>query len=126
MPAQCIPGLWKGMGFRTVAQSPRDVKLLLLQRFVRLYAYGATFIILVQFLARLDIADARIGLFLTLTMLGDVVVSFVLTLITDQVGRRKILAAGALLMTLSGVTFSLSDTYWVLLLASVVGVISPR
>lgn len=118
--------LSKGSGLATVLKASRDAKFLFLQRFFRLYAYGATFIILVHFLSSLGISDEHVGLFMTLTMLGDVVISFVLTLITDQVGRRKVLAAGAILMIVSGVVFALSSTYWVLVLASVVGVISPR
>ena len=62
---------------------------------------------------------------MTLTLLGDVVISLVLTSITDQVGRRRVLSAGASLMIASGFVFSTSNNYWVLLLASVFGVISP-
>lgn len=115
-----------GTGVSTVRKSSRDVKLLFAQRFFRLFAYGATFLILVHFLASLGISDKLAGLFMTLTMLGDALISFVLVLITDQVGRRKILALGAILMTVSGVVFASNSTYWVLLAASVVGVISPR
>ena len=115
-----------GCGFFTVLNASRDVKCLFLQRFFRLFAYGATFLILVQFLTSLGISDELAGLFMTLTMLGDAVISFVLVLITDQVGRRKILALGAILMIMSGIVFSLSSTYWILVLASVIGVISPR
>lgn len=113
-------------GVVAILGSPYDTKLLCLQRFVRLFAYGTSFLILVHFLTSLGINDAHVGLFMTLTLLGDVVISFVLTLITDRVGRRKILAAGAVLMTMSGVVFSLTSNYWLLVLASVVGVISPR
>lgn len=112
-------------GLTTVLQSGRDAKLLCAQRFVRLFAYGASFLVLVPFLASLGIPDARIGLFMTLTLLGDVVISLILTAITDRVGRRRILAAGTLLMAGSGIAFALSDNFWILLLASIVGVISP-
>lgn len=118
--------LAKESGAATIFNSSRDTKLLCLQRFVRLFAYGISFLILVHYLANLGINDARIGLFMTLTLLGDVVISFCLTLITDKVGRRSVLTAGAGLMAMSGVVFSLSSNYWVLVLASVVGVISPR
>lgn len=113
-------------GFTTAIHSSRDTKLLCLQRFVRLFAYGASFLILVHFLSTLGFSDERIGLFMTLTLLGDVVISFVLTMITDQVGRRRVLAAGASMMIMSGLVFSLSGIYWLLLIASVFGVISPR
>ena len=118
--------LSKTSGLTTVIKSPRDVKLLIFQRFVRIFGYGLTFIILVHFLLSLEISNERVGLFMTITMLGDVAISFTLVLITDNVGRRNVLAAGAILMAMSGIVFALSSNYWMLLLASVIGVISPR
>ncbi|TPX18573.1 uncharacterized protein E0L32_002430 [Thyridium curvatum] len=113
------------IGISAITGSCRDTKLLCAQRMVRLFAYGASFLILVQFLSSLDIPDDRIGLFMTLTLLGDVAISFVLTAITDAVGRRKILAIGSFLMIVSGVVFFIADNYWILLFVSVLGVISP-
>lgn len=121
-----LAGFLRSTGVTTVLKSPRDAKLLFAQRFFRLFAYGATFLILVQFLTSIGISDKLAGLFMTLTMLGDALISFILVLITDQVGRRKILALGASLMIASGIVFALSSTYWVLVVASVIGVISPR
>jgi predicted MFS family arabinose efflux permease len=113
-------------GFNTLSRSSRDVKLMCLQRFVRLFAYGSCFIILVQFFSSLGISDDQIGLFMTLTLLGDAVISLVLTLITDQVGRRSVLVLGSASMIFSGFFFVVSSNYWILLIASVFGVISPR
>lgn len=114
------------LGVFSVAQSSRDTKILCLQRFVRLFAYGASTLILALYLSSLDITDARIGLFMTLTLLGDVVISFVLTLFADGLGRRRILLLGSGLMTASGVVFAFSGNYWILVAASIFGVISPR
>ena len=63
---------------------------------------------------------------MTLTLLGDVVISLVLTVIADGIGRRKMLGLGSLLMTASGIVFATCSNYWVLVAASVLGVISPR
>ncbi|KAK5661347.1 hypothetical protein OQA88_11243 [Cercophora sp. LCS_1] len=112
-------------GFRAITRSCRDTKLLCLQRFVRLFSYGASFLILVHFLSGLGISDDRIGLFMTLTLLGDAVISSLLTLVTDQVGRRRVLLFGAFSMAASGLVFATSSNYWLLLFASVFGVISP-
>lgn len=62
---------------------------------------------------------------MTLTLTGDIVISFFLTLAADRIGRKTTLAAGAILMSLSGVVFALFDNYWILLAAAVFGVISP-
>ncbi|KAH7169980.1 major facilitator superfamily transporter [Dactylonectria macrodidyma] len=117
--------LAKEIGVAVVVTSCRDTKVLCVQRFVRLFAYGASFLILVHFLASLGFPDERIGLFMTSTLLGDTIISFVLTAITDRVGRRRVIALGALLMVMSGVVFAVSSSYWLLALASIFGVISP-
>lgn len=61
---------------------------------------------------------------MTLTLLGDVILSLLLTLIADNFGRRKVLFMGALLMVLSGAVFAVFENFWVLLGAAVLGVIS--
>ena len=113
-------------GFATLAKSSRDVKLLCLQRLIRLVAYGLSALILIAFLSSCDIEGAWIGAFLTLTLVGDLILSLILTLVADRIGRRRILLLGCCLMTASGIMFVMTTNYWVLLLASVFGVISPR
>ncbi|KAI1644171.1 MFS general substrate transporter [Daldinia loculata] len=112
-------------GLLSLYASSRDVKLLCLQRFTRMFAYGISTLILVAYLSALGIPKTDIGLFMTLTLAGDVCLSFILTLFADALGRRAVLALGALLMSASGVVFALFGSYWVLLVAAVVGVISP-
>ncbi|KAL8687869.1 MAG: hypothetical protein Q9224_005029 [Gallowayella concinna] len=60
-----------------------------------------------------------------MTLWGDVVISFFLTLFADRLGRRRVLILGAALMAASGLVFALSANYWVLVAASILGVISP-
>lgn len=62
---------------------------------------------------------------MTLTLVGDVVISFFLTLFADRLGRKAVLLLGSALMCGSGVVFALSGNFWVLLAAAVLGVISP-
>ncbi|KAI0849738.1 MFS general substrate transporter [Daldinia vernicosa] len=112
-------------GLLSLYASPLDVKLLCLQRFARMFAYGLSTLILVAYLSALAIPKTDIGLFMTLTLAGDVCLSFALTLFADALGRRVVLALGALLVSASGVVFALFGSYWVLLVAAVVGVISP-
>ena len=114
------------LGLISLYKSPLDTKLLCLQRFVRLFAYGGSTLILVSYLSALGISYSRSGLFMALTLVGDVLISFCLTLIADGLGRKTILALGAALMAGSGVVFGLSGNYWILLAAAIFGVISPR
>lgn len=45
-------------------------------------------LILVAYLAELGISTEMIGLFMTLTLVGDVAISLILTLVADTLGRR--------------------------------------
>ncbi|KAL7790788.1 major facilitator superfamily domain-containing protein [Trichoderma ceciliae] len=113
------------LGLVSLYHSTFDVKLLCLQRFVRLFAYGASTLVLVLYLQALGISKTRIGLFMTLTLVGDVCISFGLTLVADGLGRKAILAVGAVMMVGSGIVFALCESYWALLAAAIFGVISP-
>jgi len=53
-----------------------------------------------------------------------VLLSLLLTLVADKLGRRKILFRGSVMMASSGVVFALSEKFWVLLVAAVFGIIS--
>jgi MFS family permease len=61
---------------------------------------------------------------MTLTLLGDVLLSLLLTLVADKLGRRRILFMGSIMMACSGVVFALSENFWILLVAAVFGIIS--
>jgi MFS family permease len=73
------------------------------------------------FFAELKFTDFQIGLFMTLTLLGDVFLGIFLTMVADRVGRRKILFAGSGLMVMSGLLFSYFENFWILLLAAIIG-----
>lgn len=111
-------------GLRSVHAAGLDAILVIVCRSTRMFAYGASSLILALFFAELGVPDERIGLFMTLTLAGDVALSLLLTLVADRAGRRRTLRAGALLMVASGTAFALCDDFWVLLAAAVVGVIS--
>ena len=103
----------------------RDVRLLFAARAVRMFGYGAVAVILVLYLAALDFDGAAIGLLLSLTLFGDTVISLWLTTRADRIGRRRVLAIGALLMAGAGVVFGVAGALPVLLVAATIGVISP-
>lgn len=104
-----------------------DQFTLLALKFVRMFAYGQTSIILVQFLSSVGFSDENIGLFMALTLLGDVLVSMVVAAISHRnlIQRRTLLAISGTMMLASGVVFALCSNYWGLLLASIIGVVSP-
>lgn len=92
---------------------------------VRLFAYGFLALVLWLYLAALGLTAERIGLLLTMTLLGDVLVSLPITATADRVGRKWMLIVGAALMALAGAVFLSTDDFLLLLVAATVGVISP-
>lgn len=123
-PSILLTHLYRESGLQSVYTTGSDAWLIILNRTCRMFAYGASSLILALFFAELKIPDSRIGLFMSLTLVGDVVLSLLLTLIADRVGRRRTLFAGSLLMIMSGVIFATCENFWGLLFAAVVGVIS--
>jgi predicted MFS family arabinose efflux permease len=121
-----VSSILRELGLVTLWNTSKDVKILCLQRFVRFVAYGASTLILVVYLEALNTSKKDIGLFMTLTLWGDVGISVCLTMYADAMGRKTVLVVGAGLMAISGVAFALSSSFWVLLLAAIFGVISPR
>jgi MFS family permease len=113
-------------GVPTISQQlTRDGRLLFATRFMRLFAYGGLSVVLVFYLVGVGLSEAQTGLLLTLTLIGDTVVSLFLTTRADRLGRRLTLFAGAALMTAAGLVFAATRTFWILLVAATVGVISP-
>jgi MFS family permease len=103
----------------------RDAKLLFATRVVRLFAYGFLSVVLVLYLASLGLSESRIGLLLTLTLAGDVLVSLWLSTRADAIGRRRTLLAGAALMVIAACVFAATGNFALLVIAAVIGVISP-
>ncbi len=102
-----------------------DAQFLFLTRTLRLFAYGFLSVILVLYLAELGLTQMQIGLLLSLTLLGDTLISFLITMVADSVGRKRMLQLGAVLMIFAGILFILTDNFVLLLIAAAIGVISP-
>src|ERR1700712_4643254 len=94
--------LYYEFGISSVYDTGKDAWLIILSRSCRMFAYGAISLILALFFSALGFSDTYIGIFMALTLLGDVLLSLLLTLVADKVGRRKVLFLGSCLMVLSG------------------------
>ncbi len=102
-----------------------DGRLLFATRTTRLFAYGFLSVILVLYLASRGLSETKIGLLLTLSLLGDTVLSVAITTHADRWGRKRMLVLGAALMAAAGIVFASTDGFLLLLLAATLGVISP-
>lgn len=106
-------------------RSQFDIPILFTTRIIRLFAYGGLALILALYLIEVGLREQEIGLLFTLTLLGDAAISLWITTSADRIGRRRMLVLGALLMLLAGLTFVLTNNFTLLLIAAIIGVISP-
>lgn len=102
-----------------------DGRWLFATRMVRMFAYGFIAIILGLYLAQVGLNDAQVGLVLSLTLLGDALVSLPITIIADRFGRRRMLVIGAGLMIMAGLVFAITSDITLLIIAAIIGTISP-
>ena len=115
----------RALGIATITPLSRDVHLIFIARFLRMFAYGSSALVLPLYLSALGYPDYQIGLFMTSTLIGDMLISLALTFTADALGRRRILILGSILMSLSGIVLAVAFDFWVLLAAAVFGIISP-
>ncbi|KAJ3313131.1 hypothetical protein HDU76_002722 [Blyttiomyces sp. JEL0837] len=110
--------------------------ILFLNRAVRMCAFGAVSVVLALYLRALGLSDAQMGLFLTLTFVGDAGMSLIFTTHADRWGRRRMLTIGSLLMVFAGIVLAgfpeglvagVGASHWFVLIAmiGIIGIISP-
>ncbi len=105
--------------------APREFTLLFAARICRLFAYGFLAVIMVLYLRALGLSEARAGVLLTFTLLGDAAISLSITTRADRLGRRRMLLVGAVLMILGGAGMAVFRSFLWLLPAAIIGVLSP-
>jgi MFS family permease len=102
-----------------------NITLLFSTRVIRLFCYGFLSVVLALYLTEIGLTEGQIGLLFTFTLMGDAVISLWLTTSADRLGRKRTLILGALLMAGAGVAFVLTRNFVLLIVAAIVGVISP-
>jgi MFS family permease len=103
----------------------RTVALLFTTRIVRLFCYGFLSVVMALYLAQAGLTEGQIGLLFTLTLVGDTGITLFLTTTADRLGRRRTLVIGAVLMLGAGLVFIVTRNPLLLMVAAIIGVISP-
>ena len=102
-----------------------DGRALFALRTMRMFGYGFLAVVLVLYLDAAGLDPLAIGAVLTLTLVGDTVLSLWLTTHADRYGRRRVLIISSLLVVVAGAVFAATDWLPLLVLAGIIGVISP-
>ncbi len=99
----------------------RDTRLILVMRGLRSLAYGLLAVLLGVALAGEGFTPVAIGALITVSLVGDMVGTYVIGLFADTWGRRRALALLSLLMATTGAIFGLVTSYPVLLVVAFFG-----
>jgi len=102
----------------------RDGKLLVTARATRTFGYGFLSVILSIYLKLIGYNDLLIGLILSLTLVNGIIFTLIASFYADRLGRRKMLIVYALLMSISGAIFFVSDNYILLIVSALIGTIN--
>jgi len=102
-----------------------DAILLFATRIIRLFCYGFLSVIIVLYLTETGLTEKQVGLLFSVTLVGDAGISLWLTTHADGFGRKRTLLIGALLMLGAGIAFILTNNIVILMVAAIIGVISP-
>ena len=93
-------------------------------RVLRTFAYGYLATALGLYLDRLGLSAVEIGVVLTAAIAGSALMTVFWSIVADRYGRRRTVATMAFLMAIGGLTFALTDSFIVLVIASFTGTIS--
>lgn len=102
-----------------------DGRVLFSTRIARLFAYGFLSVVLALYLAQVGLTTTQIGVLFTLTLIGDAGISLWITTSADRLGRRRMLLLGAGLMLFAGIVFAWTGDIVLLIVAAIIGVLSP-
>src|SRR5437867_1808101 len=103
----------------------RDGRILLFTRTMRSLSDGFVSVLLASYLAKLGFSGLRVGAVVTATLLGTASLTLAVGFLTDRLGRRRILTAGAILSVATGVAFASSSAFVPVLLIAIIGTLNP-
>ncbi|HLB27769.1 MAG TPA: MFS transporter [Dehalococcoidales bacterium] len=99
----------------------RDGKLIILSLGLRTLAQSAASLILALYLDKLGYSLVQIGAFLSAGVAGSAVLTFTVSLISERIGRRRLMVFFAALMGLAGLAMVFVDNFFLLLLIAFFG-----
>jgi MFS family permease len=103
----------------------RAGRLLFAARALRTFWFGALSLVLALYLDARGFSPAAIGAVFTATLVEDAVLTALVGALARRIGRRAVLVAASLMLTLAGVVLALADHRWLIFAGAVLGTLSP-
>jgi MFS family permease len=102
-----------------------DAGLLLETRGIRGFGDGLVSVVLASYLTVVGLSDVRIGIIVTLTLLGSAALTLTVGLRAHAYPRRRLLQLVAVLMVATGLGFAAFDMFWPLAAVGLIGTLNP-
>jgi MFS family permease len=110
---------------REQAVSNEPVRYLYLARALRDFGDGFVAILLPVYLTAIGLDALQVGIVATLALFGSALTTLLIGVVGAHVDQRTLLIAASGLMTLTGICFAASSTYFVVFLVAAIGTINP-
>jgi len=102
----------------------RDGKIIILARSGRAFAHGFIAVILAVYFSQIGFSLVQIGAFFSAGIAGGALFAFLVSLVADRLGRRRLLAFFSLTTASVGLALVLSDNVLILIVFSFLGAFS--
>lgn len=102
----------------------QDIQRILVAQAVRAFTYGFSSILLGISLEARQWSSTRIGLLLTAVVAGTALMTLVVGTFGDRIGRRRTYCLLFVGLAISGLAFGLTDTFWLLAVVALTGMLS--
>ncbi len=102
-----------------------DAKVLLETRALRALGDGMVSVILAAYLTAVGLSDLRIGVVVTITLLGSAALTLTVGLRAHAYPRRRLLRMVSILMIATGLGFAAFTSFWPLALVGLIGTLNP-
>ncbi|ODV83750.1 hypothetical protein CANARDRAFT_202656 [[Candida] arabinofermentans NRRL YB-2248] len=119
-----LVSFYSEIGLKTIVHAPLNIRRLLLLKTLRNFCYSGVTIILAIYLKLEGFSPDMIGVFIGMGFLGDLLKTFYLGLITDTVGRKKLMIWCYVVMFLTTMIFYLTNIKIIMWLNIVFGIMS--
>jgi predicted MFS family arabinose efflux permease len=102
-----------------------DAAVLLETRAIRALGDGTVSVVLAAYLTAVGLSTVRIGVVVTMTLLGSAALTLTVGLRAHAYPRRRLLQLVSLLMIATGVGFAAFTAFWPLALVGLIGTLNP-
>ncbi|MGH7863739.1 MAG: MFS transporter [Candidatus Binataceae bacterium] len=102
-----------------------DGKRLLATRAMRGFADGAVSVLLPSYLLTLNFSAGQVGAIVFGTLLGSAALTLCVGLLSNRLGRKRLLLAACILMWATGLGFAATTNFWLLFVVAIIGTLNP-